>query len=364
MQNYNSKLKIKHSMSLKLSDFDYNLPKNLIAARPHEPRDKCRLLVYNRQTKKIKHTRFDKILNFLKPDDILVLNDTKVIPARLIGKRITETKEKGRKFKVLLLSEIREGEWETLIDGKKRRVGLKIDFGQGLTGEVVKWLGEGKWKIKFNKSGKNFWELIFKLGKMPLPPYIKQTKDLSRKNKIWYQTIYAKRLGSVAAPTAGLHFTKNLLEKIKRKGVRVEYITLHVGLGTFAPVREEDIKRHKMQAERVVVSSEIAKRLNQAKKEGRRIVACGTTTVRALEAVCKNKMNIFIYPPYKFKFVDALITNFHLPKSTLLMMITSFVGSRQNLSPKESLKIVKKIYKEVIKRKYKFYSYGDAMLIL
>lgn len=355
-----------------LSDFDYNLPKNLIAARSHEPRDLCKLLVFDRATGKTKHTRFDKILDFLKPGDVLVLNDTKVIPARLCGRRVSEIGELGRKFEVLLLEETHKGTWETLIDGKKRRVGLKINFGNGLVGKITKWLGQGKWEIKFNKSGKRFWNLVFKLGKMPLPPYIKQKKDLSRKNKIWYQTVYAKQLGSVAAPTAGLHFTRRLLQRLNKLGIKTAFITLHVGLGTFAPVRVQDIKKHKMQAEHVVILPEVAKRLNRAKKERRRIVACGTTTVRALEAVCKNKkihshrneVNIFIYPPYKFKFVDALITNFHLPKSTLLMMITAFIGALKNLPPKESLKIVKKVYKEAVDRKYKFYSYGDAMLIL
>ncbi len=357
---------------LHLSDFDYNLPKNLIATRPHEPRDKCKFLVFNRAADKIKHTRFDKILEFLKPDDVLVLNDTKVIPARLVGKRISEAGESGRKFEVLLLGETRKGEWETLIDGKKRRVGLEINFGGGLVGKIIKWKGQGVWGMKFNKSGKKFWDLIFKLGKMPLPPYIKQKKDLNRKNKIWYQTIYAKQLGSVAAPTAGLHFTKRLLKKIKKRGVRIEYITLHVGLGTFAPVRVENISEHKMQEEKVVILPKVAKKLNQFKKDGQRIIAVGTTVARALEAVAednrissyKGKVNIFIYPPYKFKFIDALITNFHLPKSTLLMMVTAFIGSSRNLLPKESLKIVKNIYRRAIDKKYKFYSYGDAMLIL
>lgn len=357
---------------LYLSDFDYNLPKNLIAVQPHEPRDKCNLLVFDRATGKIKYGRFDKILDFLKPGDVLVLNDTKVIPARLVGKRISGTGELGRKFEVLLLEENRRGEWQVLIGGKKRRGGLKIDFGNGLIGEIIKWLGQGKWEIKFNKSGKKFWDLVFKLGKMPLPPYIKQKKDLSRKNKIWYQTVYAKQLGSVAAPTAGLHFTQRLLRRLNKFGIETVFITLHVGLGTFAPVRVEDITKHKMQAEQIVISSKTAETLNRAKKDGRKIVAVGTTTVRALEAVAKNnkikpfkgEVKIFIYPSYKFKFVDALITNFHLPKSTLLVMVAAFVGSLQNLPPKESLKIVKKIYKQAISRKYKFYSYGDAMLIL
>ena len=373
---------------LSLSDFDYNLPKNLIATKPHEPRDQCKLLVYDCVTKEIKHTRFDKILNFLNKGDVLVLNNTKVIPARLIGRRITETGEVGRKFEVLLLKESpfsslfsKEGEkgdlWETLIDGKGRRPGLKINFGKDFIGEIISWKGEGVWLMKFNKTGKDFWNLVFKLGKMPLPPYIKQKKDLSQessaakaledRNKKWYQTVYAQHLGSVAAPTAGLHFTKRLLDKIKKKNVRVEYVTLHIGLGTFAPVKAEDIRKHKMHPEYVVISSQTARALNQAKKEGRRIVAVGTSTARALEAAAKNnkikpfsgEVKIFIYSPYKFKFVDALITNFHLPRSTLLMMISAFLGD----SPKKSVELIKKIYQIVIEKKYKFYSYGDAMLI-
>jgi S-adenosylmethionine:tRNA ribosyltransferase-isomerase len=376
---------------LHLSEFDYFLPKNLIASRPHEPRDRCKLLVYNRtptfspyfakgETGGVRggiiHTRFDKILNFLNPGDVLVSNDTKVIPARLIGHRIDEQGKLGRKFKVLLLFpplKVRGGKgelWKVLIDGKKRNVGIKINFGSGLVGEISKWKGKGFWEMKFNKKGGEFQKLLFKIGKMPLPPYIKQAKDLGRENKKWYQTVYAKYAGSVAAPTAGLHFTKKLLKKLNQKGVQLEYITLHVGLGTFMPVKIEDIAKHKMHPEYVEISAKTAAALNKAKGEGRRIVAVGTTTTRALEAVAKNdkikpfkgEINIFIYPPYNFKFTDALLTNFHLPKSTLLMLISALIG--QNLSPKKSIEVVKKIYNEAINKKYRFYSYGDAMLII
>lgn len=403
---------------LKLSDFDYKLPKNLIASRPHSPRDKCKLLVYNRQEKQIKHSRFDKILDFLKAGDILVLNNTKVIPARLIGRRISETENLGRRFKVLLLRQ-KNNIWEALIDGKNRRIGLKIDFGKGLRGEIIKWKGEGIWEIKFNKRGKELENLIFKLGKMPLPPYIKPSfvkasegrqpsvETTDSRHKTWYQTVYAKYLGSVAAPTAGLHFTRRLLQRLKRKGVKIVFLTLHVGLGTFMPVRVENITEHKMQPEYVEISTKTAAILNKAKKEGRRIIAVGTTTTRALEAVAaqchaeptkchaelvsasakfqnseaefsvhydagksrktlpmikpfKGEVNLFIYPSYKFKFIDGLITNFHLPKSTLLMMTAAFL----NQNPKKSVNLIKKIYQKAIKKKYKFYSYGDAMLIL
>lgn len=368
-------------LMLRLSEFNYFLPKNLIASKPHEPRDRCKLLVYGRENKQIKHTRFDKILNFLNPGDVLVLNDTKVIPARLIGFRVAEEGERGRRFKILLIKDLDNGVWDVLINGKKRNVGIKINFGNGLVGEILKSptkpppfkkgeTGRGIWEMKFNKSGKSFQNLISKIGKMPLPPYIKQNKDFNSENKKWYQTVYAKYAGSVAAPTAGLHFTKKLIKKLKQKGVQLEYITLHVGLGTFMPVKAEDITKHKMHPEYIEISPKTAAALGKAKKEGRRIIAVGTTSTRTLESVAKNgkikpfkgKINIFIYPPYKFKFVDTLITNFHLPKSTLLMLVSALIG--QNMSAGKAIKIVKKIYTEAINKKYQFYSYGDAMLIV
>ncbi|MBU4421656.1 tRNA preQ1(34) S-adenosylmethionine ribosyltransferase-isomerase QueA, partial [Patescibacteria group bacterium] len=258
------------------------------------------------------------------------------------------------------------GVWTAFIDGRGREVGLKLFFDKELRGEIIKKLDDGIWEIRFNKSGKKLDEFIFKLGQMPLPPYIRQEK-YKKENKDWYQTVYAKHLGSVAAPTAGLHFTKRLLQKLKKKGVQIEYITLHVGMGTFLPVKMENILKHKMHSELADIDKKTAERLNKAKKEGRKIIAVGTTTARTLEAFAKSygvshgskDVNIFIYPPYKFKFIDALITNFHLPKSTLLMMVSAFLSEGDS----KGIKIAKILYQEAIKKKYAFYSYGDAMMI-
>ncbi|MFA5133205.1 MAG: tRNA preQ1(34) S-adenosylmethionine ribosyltransferase-isomerase QueA [Patescibacteria group bacterium] len=349
-----------------LSLFSYSLPKELIAIKPAEPRDSANLLVYDRLNTKITHTLFNGIADFFSKGDVLVLNNTKVIPARLIGKFIHSDGMLGRKFKILLLEKKTTDTWTCLIDGKGREAGLEIDF-SGLKGTVSKRIGGGIWEIKFNKKGKILEKMIFKIGQMPLPPYIKQD-GYKKENKEWYQPVFAKYAGSVAAPTASLHFTKKLLEKLKNKGVKIEYITLHVGMGTFMPVKTKKIEDHKMHKELAVVLPKTAKVLNLAKKNGGKIVACGTTAARALESFAsgekvrpgKKYTNIFIYPPKKLKILNALITNFHLPESSLLMLVSAFLSPGK----KDGIKILKNIYGAAIQKKYRFYSYGDAMLIL
>ncbi len=357
---------------MKLKDFYYDLPKNLIAQEPARPRDSSRLLVLDKKTGEIEHKNFYNIINYLKKGDVLVLNDSKVFPARLIGKKA----DTGGKIEVFLLPSIptplsrdkRSGggaggggsTWQCLLGGKGRKENLKINIGRDLKAEVLRKNKGGAWILKFNKPGKEMMKIVEKIGRIPLPPYIK--RELSKSDKNNYQTIYAddKKIGSVAAPTAGFHFTPSLIKKIKKKGVRIEYITLHVGLGTFAPVKEDDITKHKMHAEIVEIKKEVAGRILKAKKEKRRIIAVGTTSTRSLEGcLAKNlnktisKITNFIYPGYKFKIIDALITNFHLPKSTLLMLVSAFAGRRN----------INKAYQEAIKRKYRFYSYGDSMFI-
>jgi S-adenosylmethionine:tRNA ribosyltransferase-isomerase len=339
---------------LELKDFDFNLPKNLIAQRPVFPRDACRLMVLDREKKTIKHDKFYNIDKYFESGDILVLNDSKVIPARLWGK-----KESGGKAEILLLRQINAEKWECLVGSvsKDKQIDLKIFFSAKLSGVIIERKIDTA-IIKFNLSGKKLLREIFKTGESPTPPYIKRlAKDKE------YQTVYAKRLGSAAAPTAGMHFTKKLLEKIKKRGTKIEFITLHVGLGTFQPVKKENIAEHKMHSEYFELNKKTAEVLNKAKKEGRKIIACGTTSVRVLEHCASQKgylkarngeTNIFIYPGYKFKFVDQLITNFHTPKSTLLMLISAFADKG----------FINKAYKEAIEKKYRFYSFGDSMLIL
>jgi S-adenosylmethionine:tRNA ribosyltransferase-isomerase len=362
---------------MKLSLFDYNLPKELIATEPAQPRDAARLFVYDRNGKKISHQHFADIGRFLQKGDVLVLNNTKVIPARLTGRLIhslsasfpqrRESQVLGRKFKILLLEKKKTNLWQCLIDGKGRAEGLKLFFDKKLQGEIVKRVGEGIWEIKFSARGKALDKMIEKLGEMPLPPYIKQD-GYRRENKDWYQTVFAKYAGSVAAPTAGLHFTPRLLNDLKKRGVKIEYVTLHVGMGTFLPVKTDKIEDHKMHEESAIVSPVSAKVLNAAKKSGRRIVACGTTAARTLESFAvagkikpgQKRTAIFIYPPYEPKFVDALITNFHLPKSTLMMLVSAFLSPGK----KTGIKKIQELYAEAISRKYRFYSYGDAMMIV
>jgi len=356
---------------MKLNLFNYNLPANLIAKEPVKPRDMAKLFIYNRLNTKSIHSVFNQLSEFLKAGDVLVLNNTRVIPARLIAKRVDEQNNLGRKFKLLLLEKSSNNSWLSLIDGRAKEVGLKLFFNNNLQGELIEKLENGIWEIKFNKSGKELEKIIFKLGQMPLPPYIKQEK-YKKENKDWYQTVYAKYIGSIAAPTAGLHFTKRLINKLKKKCIQIEYITLHVGMGTFMPVKTEKIENHKMHKEFAIITQDTVKRLNKAKENGRRVIAVGTTSARTLEAFSepcnsdhklksgKKDINIFIYPPYVFKYIDGMITNFHLPKSTLLMMISALLSE----GDKKGIKKIKELYEEAIRKKYHFYSYGDAMLIL
>lgn len=321
------------------------------------PRDRSRLLILNKKTGAAEHKRFYDLGDFLSESDVVVMNNSKVIPARLWGK-----KETGGKMEVFLLNKVSKNDWEVLVGGKGQKSGLVITFSSGLEARLLKRMPEGVWKIRFNKSGKDFEKIYKKIGQAPVPPYIKKKSDLKR-----YQTVYATKEGSVAAPTAGFHFTKPLIQKIERKGVKFEQVTLHVGLGTFQPVKATDIRKHKMHPEFVEVPADTLKKLWQAKKEGKRIVAVGTTSVRVVETVMASLMdkktpptkpfkgwvNIFIYPGYKFKFTDAMITNFHLPQSTLLMLVSAFAGRKHILDAYEKAK----------KKNYRFYSFGDAMLI-
>lgn len=348
---------------MELKDFNYILPTNLIAQTPTQPRDHSRLFVYDKKTNQTSHDQFYHLPFYLKPGDVLVLNNTKVFPARLIGR-----KESGGKIEIFLLKNISHHTWQVLVGNKRKHQGTKIHFNKKLFGTLIKDNQDGTWVIKFNLSKKIFWQQINKIGQTPLPPYIKKNTKLAN-----YQTIFAQKNGSVAAPTAGLHFTKKLINQLKKQDIHIEYITLHVGLGTFAPVKTNDITKHHLHAEWVEVDKKTAKKLNLAKKSGKRIIAVGTTSVRTLEALAKKQkkkyiiepaktwVNIFIYPGYKFKFVDAIITNFHLPKSSLLMLVAAFLTKRKN--KRAGISKLQKIYKLAIKRKYRFYSFGDAMLI-
>ena len=340
---------------MKTSDFDYYLPEELIAQTPAEPRDSSRLLVYDREKDEIYHKHFYDIVDFLKDGDVLVRNNTKVLPARIFAYT-----ENGGKVEVLLLKRFNLTDWEVLVKpGKKARIGAKLTVSQDLSLVVTDIFEEsGSRKVTFNFDGV-FEDVISRIGEMPLPPYI--TEKLKDKER--YQTVYAKVDGSAAAPTAGLHFTDALFEKIKAKGVEVVDVLLHVGLGTFRPVKADNVLEHHMHSEYYEIGEEAAERINKAKKEVRRIIAVGTTSVRTLESAAdengfvkpiKGNTEIFIYPPYKFKCVDALITNFHLPKSTLIMLVASMTGREKILD----------IYKTAVEEKYRFFSFGDAMLIV
>ena len=342
-------------MTLKKSDFYFDLPQELIAQDPLADRSSSRLLVLDRQTGGVSHHIFKEIVDFLKPGDCLVLNDTKVIPARLLG----EKEDTGAHVEVLLLKRTQADVWETLVKpGKKCRPGARLVFGGGmLRAEVLDTVEEGNRLIRFEYEG-IFEEILDKLGEMPLPPYI--THKLADKSR--YQTVYAKYEGSAAAPTAGLHFTEELLDKIRENGVEVVFVTLHVGLGTFRPVKEENVLEHHMHSEVYQVSREAAETINAVKSSGGRVICVGTTACRTLESAADvngkvqpggGETEIFIYPGYRFKVLDALITNFHLPESTLVMLVSALAG-REN---------VLNAYEEAVKARYRFFSFGDAMFI-
>ncbi len=337
------------------SDFYYDMPEELIAQTPAEPRDSSRLLVYHRQNGAIEHKIFRDIIDFLNPGDALVVNDTRVIPARLYGKK----QDTGREVEFLLLNQLSKDTWEIIMrPGKKLRIGDRVEFAADLQAEILEKKEDGVTRVKFYFEGL-FEPLLERYGNMPLPPYITQRLEDRQR----YQTVYAKENGSAAAPTAGLHFTPELMEKIRQKGIDIIPVLLHVGLGTFRPVKVENVENHKMHSEYYSISADSARRINETRKKGGRVIAGGTTSVRTLESVADEEGNIreqsgdteiFIYPGYRFKCVDALITNFHLPESTLLMLISAFMGKEQALD----------LYRLAVQEKYRFFSFGDAMLIL
>lgn len=339
---------------MKTDDFDYYLPEELIAQHPAEKRDHARMLVLDKESGEVEDKYFYDIIDYLNPGDVLVMNDTRVIPARLFGHR----EDKEESIEVFLLHNIEGKTWECLVrPGKKMKIGTKIIFSQELSAEVKDIKEDGNRIIEFFYEG-IFNEILDKLGNMPLPPYIKEELDEPEE----YQTVYSKNPGSVAAPTAGLHFTKELLEEIEKKGIRLAYLTLNVGLGTFRPVSVDDVNDHKMHSEFYNISQETADIINEAHANGKRVIATGTTTIRTLETVYKNKgkvtadsgwTDIFIYPGFEYKIVDAFITNFHLPKSTLVMLVAAFTSKDMILNT----------YNYAVKEKYRFFSFGDAMFI-
>ena len=340
---------------MKTSDFYYDLPQELIAQDPLEDRSSSRLLVLDRKTGEMEHRVFRDITEYLRPGDCLVVNNTKVIPARLLGVK----EDTGAGIEILLLKRKADNVWETLVKpGKKARPGARIVFGDGiLKGEVLEVVDEGNRLIRFEYEG-IFEEILDRLGQMPLPPYI--THQLKDKNR--YQTVYAEHDGSAAAPTAGLHFTPKLLEEIQAKGVRLAHVTLHVGLGTFRPVKVEDVSQHHMHSEYYVVEEEQARLINDTRAAGGRVICVGTTSCRTLESAADEDgilragsgwTDIFIYPGYRFKIMDALITNFHLPESTLLMLVSAFADKEK----------IMKAYEEAVRQRYRFFSFGDAMFI-
>lgn len=340
---------------MKVSDFNYNLPDELIAQVPLEKRDESRLMVLNKKKQTIEHKKFKNIIDYLEPGDCLVRNNTKVIPARIYGK-----KETGANVEFLLLNNIEGDIWESIVrPGNKLHIGTKVVFGNGLLkAEIIDIMPGGTRKVKFYYNG-IFNEILDQIGLMPLPPYIhEELKDRDR-----YQTVYAKYNGSAAAPTAGLHFTPELIEELKKKGIEIANVTLHVGIGTFRPVKEDEVEKHEMHTEHFYIKQEDCEKINKAKQNGKRIIAVGTTSCRVLESVADEKTGIlspqegdtkiFIYPGYKFKCIDGLITNFHLPQSTLLMLVSALAGKNYIMSA----------YNEAVKEKYRFFSFGDAMFI-
>ncbi|MCF6097788.1 tRNA preQ1(34) S-adenosylmethionine ribosyltransferase-isomerase QueA [Thermovorax subterraneus] len=339
-----------------VKEFYYELPEELIAQEPLPERDKSRLMVVHRDTRSFEHKIFENIIDYLEEGDCLVLNDTRVIPARLLGTR----KDTGGKIEFILLKRIEKDKWEILVKpGRRAKLGSEFTFGDGrLQAKVLDYTDAGGRIVEFYYEG-IFEHILDELGKMPVPPYIK--KELEDKGR--YQTVYARKPGSAAAPTAGFHFTTDLLNKIEQKGARICYITLHVGLGTFRPVKEEKVEQHKMHHEYFEVDDETARIINATKQQGKRVIAVGTTSTRTLETVADENgfvkgqsgwTDLFIYPGYRFKVVDGLVTNFHLPESTLLMLVCAFADKE----------LIMSAYKEAIKEKYRFYSFGDAMLIV
>ena len=341
-------------LKVKVSEFNYELPEELIAQTPIEKRDESRLMVLNRKQQTITHKTFKNIIDYLEPGDVLVRNNTKVLPARLYGK-----KETGANVEFLLLKNIKWDIWQCIVrPGNKLHVGTKVIFGEGLlTAEILEIMPGGTRKVEFHYQG-IFNEILDQIGLMPLPPYIHE--ELKQKDR--YQTVYAKYNGSAAAPTAGLHFTEELLEQLQKKGVEIANVTLHVGIGTFRPVKEETVEAHEMHSEHYYIKQEDADKINQAKKNGKRVIAVGTTSCRVLETVAdengyiqeaEGDTQIFIYPGYRFKILDGLITNFHLPQSTLLMLVSALAGKDY----------IMKAYEQAVKEKYRFFSFGDAMFI-
>ncbi|WP_449078567.1 tRNA preQ1(34) S-adenosylmethionine ribosyltransferase-isomerase QueA [Ruminococcus sp.] len=340
---------------MKTSDFYYDLPKELIAQTPVEPRDSSRLMLLDRNTGEIDHKHFYDIIDSLNPGDLLVANDSRVLPARIYGIK----DETGARVEFLLLRQITGNRWEALCKpGKKAKEGASFTFGDGLLKATVAEVKDDGNRIVDFECDENFFSTLDKIGQMPLPPYI--TEELKDKER--YQTVYSHELGSAAAPTAGLHFTKELMQRIKDKGVNISYVTLHVGLGTFRPVKVDDVTNHKMHSEHYEIPEETARLINETKKNGGRVIAVGTTSCRTLESVatfygeikpCEGFTDIFIYPGYEFKVLDGLITNFHLPESTLIMLVSAFAGYDN----------VMNAYKTAVEEKYRFFSFGDAMFI-
>lgn len=340
---------------MKTSDFYFDLPEELIAQTPLQDRSNSRLMVLDRETGEVEHKIFKNVIDYLNPGDCLVLNNTRVIPARLIGEKV----DTGGKIEFLLLKRTEKDVWQALVKpGKRAKIGTKFSFGNGkLIGEVIGLAEEGSRLVKFYYEG-IFEEVLDELGNMPLPPYI--TKRLEERER--YQTVYSKHNGSAAAPTAGLHFTNELLESIKEKGIDIAFVTLHVGLGTFRPVKVDDVLAHEMHSEYYMVDKEAAEKINKAKKSGNKVICVGTTSCRTVESASNESgeimessgwTNIFIYPGYKFKIVDRLITNFHLPESTLIMLVSALVSKEDVLNA----------YNIAVKQKYRFFSFGDAMII-
>ena len=340
---------------MKTSDFSYNLPQELIAQTPVEPRDSSRLLLLDKENGEINHKHFYDIIDYLNEGDLIVANDSRVLPARIFGIK----DQTGARVEFLLLNQVENNRWETLCKpGKKAREGAEFTFGDGIMkAKVIEVKEDGNRVVEF-ESEENFYSALDKIGQMPLPPYI--TEELQDRER--YQTVYSNEIGSAAAPTAGLHFTNDLMDKIKAKGVNIAYVTLHVVLGTFRPVKVDDVKNHKMHSEHYEISKETCELINKTKANGNRVIAVGTTSCRTLESVasfygeikpCEGFTDIFIYPGYEFKVLDGLITNFHLPESTLIMLVSAFAGYDN----------VMKAYETAVNEKYRFFSFGDAMFI-